>query len=105
MESGAVPTQVIYNLFSSTNVTAGAWVELDAALNEHSSYAEINNTSTSILKLAIGGSGAEVEIPMYIMPSGGNGRIPFWLPKGARLAVRAVDATASTGFLIINLWR
>ncbi len=105
MEIG-VPVQRIRNAFATTAVTTGAWVELDASLNNQSEILEIFNSSTSILEFSTGASGAEAShiIPMYVLPSGGNGRIRMNLGKNTRLTVRAVDANASAGELILNFF-
>jgi hypothetical protein len=99
--SSGIIVQRIANAYASTNVTTSAYVELDAALDENSRYAEIFDSSGSLLKLAIGAAGSEVDI-LDIIP-GGNGLVPLKLPKGARLAIKAVDASATTGRLNINL--
>lgn len=94
--------QTIYNAYASTNVTTAAYVVLDTSLNSRVSHAEIFDSSGSILKLAVGGAGAEVDV-IHIVP-GGNGRIPLVLSEGQRLSIKAVDATAATGHLIINFY-
>ncbi len=102
--SSGIPMQVIANVYSSTNVTTGAWVELDAALNHDTNFAEIFDSSGALLQLGIGPAGSEAVL-MNIIP-GGNGVIPLHLDKGARLAIKSVDtATVSTGRLSITLYR
>lgn len=98
---GSTPVQVIRNAYGSTNVTTGAWVQLDSALDQNVSAIEVFDSSGSVLKLAIGASGSEKELPYYILP-GGQGRVALLLPKGARLAIRAVDTNATSGQLVIN---
>lgn len=100
-----IPMQVIRNDHSSVNVTTAAWVQLDSALNADTSMIEIFDSSGSVLQLAVGASGAEVAIPYYIVPGGAPTRLPFILPQGARLSVKAIDANATTGQLILNLMR
>ena len=100
--ASGIVVQRIRNAYASTNVTDSAYVQLDSALDENSTYAEILDTSGALLKLAIGGAGAEVDI-LDIIP-GGNGLIPLKLCKGQRLSVKSVDTpTVSTGQLTINL--
>lgn len=101
-ESG-IPVQRIRNVYSSTNVTTGAWVELDSALNQSCNVIEIFDSSGNTMELGIGPAGSESSIPMYIVP-GGNGRIRYRLDKGARLAVKAVNATSNSGELVLNLY-
>lgn len=103
-EVAGIPVQRIRNVYSSTNVTDGAWVQLDAALDENCSAVEVFDSSGALLKLGIGPSGGEADLT-YIIP-GGNGYIKLRLDKGARLSVRSVDtATVSTGQLTIVLYR
>jgi hypothetical protein len=100
--ASGVVVQRIRNAYASTNVTTSAYVQLDAALDNNSRYAEIFDSSGALLKLAVGASGAEVDI-LDIIP-GGNGLIPLRLNLGQRLAIKSVDtATVNTGQLTINL--
>ncbi len=94
--------QILRNDYTVTPVTTAAYVELDAALNEFSAEIEIFDSSTRTLVLALGAAGSERD-EFFIIP-GGNGRIIAILPKGARLAIKAVSGDATTGELIINLW-
>lgn len=102
--SSGIAMQVLNNAYASTNVTTGAYVELDSALNHDTNFAEIVDTSGALLKLAIGPAGSESD---YInIPPGGNGLIPLHLDKGARLSIKSIDtATVNTGRLSITLYR
>lgn len=95
--------QRIRNVYSTTNVTTGAWVQLTAATTDVVSTAEIFDSSGQVMQLATGAAGSEVAIPLYVTP-GGNGQIRLLIGKGVRLSVRAVTATASVGELDINLY-
>lgn len=100
---GAAPVQLIRNAYATTNVTTAAYVQLDAALDKDVTHAEIFDSSGSALFLAVGASGSEVNY-IYI-PPGGNGRIPLILYAGMRLSIKAVDTNATTGQLLITLYR
>jgi hypothetical protein len=100
---GAV-VQTIRNVYSSTNVTTGAWVQLDASLDYTSNYIELFDSSGSALELGIGPSGSEVRVAL-IPPGGFAVTQKLRFDQGQRLAIRAVDANATTGQLIINLMR
>jgi hypothetical protein len=63
---------------------------------------EIFDSSGQTMTLAIGASGVETNL-INIFP-GGNGRIPLTIPAGARVAIKAVSATASVGELDINFY-
>lgn len=90
-------------VYSSTNVTTTAWVELLASVGASSiKELEIFDSSGETLELGIGASGSEVS-KSYVFP-GGNGRIPLQIAALSRLSVKAVSATANSGELIINLY-
>jgi hypothetical protein len=93
---------IIRHVYSDTNVTTGAYVELDAVLSGDVKALEVFDSSGETMLFAYGAAGSE-EDSFQIMP-GGNGRIPFLMSKGVRLAVKAISGTASTGELTINLW-
>lgn len=96
---------VVRNDFTGTSVTTSAYVQLDSGIAGDTNELEIFCSSSSVLKLATGAAGAEVDIPFYITPGGNDGRVGVGLiPRGTRLSVKAVDATASTGQLVVNLY-
>lgn len=107
--SGSLPRKPVehelYNTGGGTPVTTAAWFQITAATTKPFSFLHIFNQTSSILKLAVGGAGVEVEIPFYIPP----GVEPFFVafddvcPKGSRLSVRAVDSTASSGYILLNM--
>jgi len=94
----------VSNNCAATNITTAAWVELEDLMPDHTSYAYIYNGSSQVLKLAINAAGSETEIPLLI-GIGMNQVIPMTLSAGQRLAVRAVSANATTGFLTISFFR
>lgn len=100
---GSVPVQHIRNDYSSTNVTTSAYVELDSALDGDVSELEIFDSSGQTLVLAIGAAGSEQD--QFYIPPGGLERQTSLLSSGQRLSIKAVSANATTGELIINMWR
>jgi hypothetical protein len=104
------PAELIRNDYTAVNVTTGAWVELDAEMmtginksrGDNVFRVHIFDSSGQTMELGIGAAGSEVPI-LFIEP-GGNGLQPIFIPKGARLAIRAVSADAVAGELIINTW-
>jgi hypothetical protein len=90
----------------STNITTSAWVQLYAATAQPCSFLDIFNETTSIIQIAVGGVGSEVALPFYIY--GGNlpqfVPVDFLIPKGSRISAKAIDANATTGYLIINMF-
>lgn len=90
-------------VYSSTNVTTGAWVQLLASVGTVSvKEIEIFDSSGETLELGVGDAASEVS-KSYVFP-GGNGRIPMQISANARLAIRAVSATANSGEIAINLY-
>lgn len=90
-------------VYSSTNVTTGAWVELLASVGAISvKEIEIFDSSGETLELGIGASGSEVP-KSYVIP-GGNSKIPLQIAANGRLAIRAVSATANSGEILVNLY-
>lgn len=89
------------NVYSITNVTTGAWVELIASTAAAATEIQLFDSSGQTLELGIGGSGSESRV--LIVSPGGNGAVPLSIPSGSRLSVRAISATASVGELDITL--
>jgi hypothetical protein len=104
MAQNAKCVQVIRNDYTSTSVTTSAYVQLDAALDQDVRSIEVFDSSGSVLKLALGASGSEVDIPFHIVPGGTTVPVAFIAARGDRLSIRAVDASATTGQLVINLY-
>lgn len=90
-------------VYSTTNVTTGAWVQLLASVGATAiKEIEIFDSSGETLELGVGAAASEVS-KSYVFP-GGNSRIPMQIPANARLAIRAVSATANVGEIVINLY-
>lgn len=100
---GKVAVQFVRNVYSSTNVTTGAYVQLIASTSGAATEIEIFDSSGQTLKIAVGGVGTEVD--QIIDYPGGNGRVPLAIPAGSRVSIRAISGTASTGEIDINLYR
>lgn len=104
MSASRRPVQVIRNDYTSTNVTTSAWVQLDSSMDADTYELEIFDSSGSTLQLGLGAAGSETSIPFYIVPGGNANLISVSIPRGTRLAIKAIDATASTGQLVINCY-
>jgi len=91
----------VRNVYSSVNVTTGAWVQLIASTTGITKRLEIFDSSGQTLELGVGAPASEVA-KTYIIP-GGNGMTNLVIPAGSSLSVRAVSGTANTGELTINL--
>lgn len=92
----------VRNVYSSTNVTTSAYVQLVAALPKEASAIEIFDSSGQTLEIGVGAAGSEV-IYMIVFP-GGNGRIPLNFLSGSRVAIKSLSATANTGEIDINFY-
>jgi hypothetical protein len=102
---GAANTANILSInTATTSVTAGAYVTLGTvpATLVPSALVIVNNTS-SIIKIAYGAASSEIDL-VAILPSG---MLHFPLVRhvaaGTRIAVEAVDATASTKYITVSL--
>lgn len=88
---------------ASTSITTGAYVQLTASSPIPTSSLVIANTTTSILKFAIGASGSEVDYAP--IPQSSYLVLPLnkLLPAGTRISLEAISATASSGYVSIGL--
>lgn len=102
MDQPGIVAETIRNDYTSTQVTTGAWVQLDAALDETTSWIELFDSSGSTFELGQGPSGSETRICL-VQPGGFAVPRALFLPKGMRLSIKAIDTTANTGQLLINL--
>ena len=90
------------NDYSSVNVTTSAYVQLVASLASAVSEVEIFDSSGQTLLLAVGAAASEVD-QIYIFP-GGNGRVPLSIASSARVSIKAVSGTASSGEIAVNFY-
>jgi hypothetical protein len=89
--------------YSGTNVTTSAYVTLDPAIAVSCSKIVIVDTSTQLMKLAVGAAGSEKDICTFQ----GNGNavlIPAYISMGARLSLKAISANATSGYNTVSLF-
>jgi hypothetical protein len=91
----------VYNVYSSTNITTSAYVQLVASTTSTTNYIDIFDSSGQAMILGVGGSGSEV-IQAYIPP--GGDQIQLAIPSGSRVAYKALTATANSGYLLMNFY-
>ncbi len=101
MQAGRAYADSVRNLYSSTNVTTGAWVQLIASTAATINSITVFDSCGGTLELGTGAGGAETR-KMIIPPGGLDGVIPLAIPSGTRLAVKAISATCSSGELDIT---
>lgn len=82
--------------YSSGNVTTGAWVQIDASTAAAINVICVNDTSGQIMELGTGSAASETRV--FLIAQGFSGCIPLRIASGTRLSLRAVTATANTGY-------
>ncbi len=82
--------------YASTNVTTSSYVQLVAASPMSVAKLQICDTSTKLLKLAIGAASSEVDI--CTVNISGCVIVPYYIPAGTRISIKAVDANATSGY-------
>jgi hypothetical protein len=90
---------------SSTNIGTSSYVQLSASIPIGTCRIVLANATTSLLILGYGASGSETG---YVCIGGGatlQVDVPSTaiMPKGTRLALIAVDSTASSGYVTVTL--
>ena len=110
-DQSSVPTTVggksksnapVYNIYSSSPVTTTTYVQLVASTTSATNMIEIFDSSGQSMIIGVGASGSEV-VQLYTLP-GGNGQVPLAIPAGSRVAIKALTASATAGYLTINFY-
>ena len=101
----ANPNNIVSLNTASTNVTTGAYVTLAAATPISTAKILAFNGTSSIIKIAVGAAGNEVDL-IALLPTSQVvielGSINV-IPVGSRLSVEALDATASSKYVGVAL--
>lgn len=92
----------IVNLYASTPVTTGAWVELLAVTSANIKQVDIFDSSGEGLEIGVGALGFEAR-KFLVFPGGNDDILGVSIPAGSRISIRALDINATVGKLIINL--
>ena len=87
--------------YVSTNVTTSAYTEITASTTGAINRLYIADTSGSALIIAVGGAGSEVD-QLYVGPGGSDAPYELNVPSGSRLSIKALDANATSGRLILT---
>lgn len=96
----SVANAPVYNVYSSTNITTSAYVQLIASTSNTTNHLSIFDSSGNGMILGVGGSGSEV-IQLYVAPGGGE--YDLAIPAGSRVAYKALTANSTSGYLLMNL--
>ena len=99
---GRTSVALARNDYGTTPVTTAAYVQLIASTSAVSSLCELFDSSGQTLVLALGAVGSEVN-QFYINP-GGNGQVSLNIPVGSRVSIKAVTASATAGYINLNLY-
>ena len=95
-------SQVIVLSYSSTNVTSSAYVQLVLSTSISVSKIQISDSSSYIVKLAIGASGSQTDICTNAISA--TTLVPIYLPAGTTLWVKSInESTISSGYLTVSL--
>lgn len=89
--------------YATTNVTTSAYVVLVTSLPISASHVLVCDTSTKLVKIAVGATGSEYDI--FTAPISGCATIgPKYLKAGIQLSIKAIDANATTGFNTLSFY-
>lgn len=98
----------IYLNCASTNIGTSSWVQLIAKMPVAAAAIEIFNPSDAKLQLSIGAIGQETSgnnlLAYTVLPGGSTGVLPFVLPNGSPLSVKAIDQAITNDYFIINFF-
>lgn len=87
--------------YAGTNVTTGAYVTAIASTVTSVGNIEVCDTSTKIVKVAVGAAGSEQDV--FTAPVSGCIVVGVYIPGGSRLSLKAVDANATAGYNLMSL--
>jgi hypothetical protein len=97
---GKAVTQLpTYTVYSSTPVTTSAYVQVVASTSAAVTRVSIFDSSGETLILATGAAASEV-IKLYVPPGGGE--YDLAIPSGTRVSIKALTASATSGYQLIN---
>ncbi len=85
--------------YTSGNVTTGAWTQVIASTAGSTNLFCITDTSGQVMEIGVGAAASESRV--FLTAQGWSGCIPLRITTGARISVRAVTATATSGYLTI----
>lgn len=84
-----------------SSITAGGFLEIEAATTAAVSSINYANTTGKAVILAIGAAAAEA-LYVYLWPTGVSETLSVRIPSGSRLSLKSTSGTLSTGIVGIN---
>jgi len=85
----------VRNVYSSVNVTTGAWVQIIASTAAAINWLTIFDSCGQTLELGTGAAASESRV--LIIPPGGVTNVPLRIAAGTRVSLRAISADCTTG--------
>jgi hypothetical protein len=89
--------------YSATNVTTSAYVTAVASTPIPASQIVICDNSGVILKMATGTAGNEVDLTSVPYNACFQYQLGFVLPSGTRISLKAISASATSGYDTVSL--
>jgi hypothetical protein len=96
----AIANAPVLNAYSTTNVTTATYTQLIASTTAAANTVDIFDSSGQAMILAVGAAGSEVV--QYFIQPGGNA-FKLAIPAGSRIAIKALTANATSGYITLNL--
>ena len=96
---GRSTVSLVRNIYSGTNVTTAAYVQIIASTPADMGKQYIFDSSGSAMILAVGAMGSEVD-KLYIGPGGNT--FDLSIPSGSRVSLKALDNNATNGQFIMT---
>ncbi len=100
--NGRAKVQQAFNDYTGTAVTTATYVTLIASTSADANLISVFDSSGQTIIIAVGAAASEVD-QCYVFP-GGQGNITLRIPSGSRVSLKAKTATASVGYLALNLF-
>jgi hypothetical protein len=91
----------VYNNYGTTNVLTSAYTQLIASTTTAATFVDIFDSSGQGMILATGTAGSEVVLA-YVPP--GGDQIVVTIPASTRIAIKALTANATSGYILLNLY-
>ncbi len=83
------------NVYSSVNVTTGAWVQVIASTANEVNWLAVFDSCGQVMEIGLGAVAAESRVMTY--GPGGIYGVPLNIPAGSRVSLRAISGNCTTG--------
>ncbi len=91
--------------FSATSVTSGTYVQVDSGTGVTCDIKKICVTTTNGNSVYLAQGAASSEAKVQLIPAGGtDGCQVVRIPNAARISLKALNTTLSTGVLVMNAY-